>query len=147
MWFLVNRQTPPPPKLAARDRWILAVAGLGLWSLLITAAVLRPDAARLGTHEQLGLPRCAFLTVFKMPCPSCGMTTSWSLLTHGRVVEALRTHASGCLLGSRQPSAAQCCCPRQCEEGGGPNDKVLVTLALGMVALILVEWGLRVLWA
>ncbi|NBO19844.1 MAG: DUF2752 domain-containing protein, partial [Proteobacteria bacterium] len=38
---------------------------------------LTPDARGLGTHEQLGLPPCGFYLWYGLPCPSCGMTTSW----------------------------------------------------------------------
>ena len=41
------------------------------------------SAQSMGTHQQLRLPPCTFQQVTKVPCPSCGMTTSFSLLMHG----------------------------------------------------------------
>jgi len=38
---------------------------------------------RWGTHQQLGLPPCSFQRLTGWPCPSCGLTTSFSLLMHG----------------------------------------------------------------
>ena len=46
------------------------VLGVALW--------LKPAAIGYGTHTQLGLPPCWFLTLMHIPCPSCGMTTSFA---------------------------------------------------------------------
>jgi hypothetical protein len=51
-----------------------------------------------GTHTQLGLPPCNFLVISGFPCPSCGMTTSFSLLMHGDVVGSWRANGAGLLL-------------------------------------------------
>jgi Protein of unknown function (DUF2752) len=50
------------------------------------------------THRQLGLPPCTFQAVTKLPCPSCGMTTSFALLMHGDIENSLRANAVGTLL-------------------------------------------------
>ncbi len=49
------------------------------------------------------------------------MTTSWSLVTKGRIVEAVRTHATGTLLA-------------------------VVALTVGLAALIVAVWGRRLSW-
>ncbi len=51
-----------------------------------------------GTHTQLGLPPCNFLVISGFPCPSCGMTTSFSLLMHGDLVGSWRANGAGLLL-------------------------------------------------
>lgn len=48
----------------------LGVVGLSLW--------VKPDARGYGTHEALGLPPCGLKFVTNIPCPSCGMTTSFA---------------------------------------------------------------------
>lgn len=53
---------------------------------------------RLATHTQLGLSPCGFYQMTDVPCPSCGMTTSFSLLMHGDIVNSLRANAAGTLL-------------------------------------------------
>ncbi|MFM7290157.1 MAG: DUF2752 domain-containing protein [Planctomycetia bacterium] len=64
------------------------------------AAVLFPyDASgrplAQGTHRQLGLPPCAMQTLTGFPCPSCGMTTSVSLVMHGDLVAASEANWAG----------------------------------------------------
>jgi hypothetical protein len=52
------------------------------------------------THTQLGLPPCSFYMVTGIPCPSCGMTTSFSLLMHGDVLNSLRANWVGTSLAT-----------------------------------------------
>jgi hypothetical protein len=78
----------------------------GLWLLLAAAALcvlgasrgLVPDARGLGTHTQLGLPPCGFLTLTGLPCPACGLTTSFAHLARGQVNAALHANALGLVL-------------------------------------------------
>jgi len=53
-----------------------------------------------GTHRQLGLPPCTMLSTVGVPCPSCGMTTSISLVFHGDVPAACRANWAGVLLAT-----------------------------------------------
>lgn len=82
-----------------RVRIFVLLGGLGLLALLATARWLTPDVRGLGTHEQLGLPPCGFYLWYGLPCPSCGMTTSWAWLTRGEIFQAVRQHFGGALLG------------------------------------------------
>jgi hypothetical protein len=50
------------------------VLGLSLW--------LQPDTSGVGTHQQLGLSECVFLVWTGLPCPMCGMTTTFSHMAH-----------------------------------------------------------------
>lgn len=88
---------PAPASRAIPDR----AANL-LWSALFAApvglaAILRPSAEGMGTHQQLGLPPCTFLWMTGFPCPFCGMTTSWAHAAHGDVIASLRTQPMGFL--------------------------------------------------
>jgi hypothetical protein len=72
---------------------IAAVFGVALW--------LRPNPAGVGTHRQLGLPPCTFMLLTGgVPCPSCGMTTSFSHLIRGQVLSSLQANPVGTLLAS-----------------------------------------------
>ncbi len=53
---------------------------------------------RIGTHRQLGMPPCSFLVLTNWPCPSCGMTTSFSLLVHGDLWNSVRANFVGTLV-------------------------------------------------
>jgi Protein of unknown function (DUF2752) len=73
------------------------VAAAGLAGLLVVARKLEPDPRGFGTHTQLGLPRCAFLTLTGRLCPTCGMTTSFTWLTRGRIDRSWQANPAGCL--------------------------------------------------
>jgi len=50
------------------------------------------------THTGLPLPPCGFKSMFHKPCPSCGMTTSFSLIVRGRFIEAAKAQPAGVFL-------------------------------------------------
>jgi hypothetical protein len=53
----------------------------------------------MGTHSaSLGLPPCNFLQTTGLPCPSCGMTTSFSWLAHGNLVASAYVQPMGAIL-------------------------------------------------
>ena len=59
---------------------------------------LVPDPNGFGTHQQLGLPGCAFRNVTGLQCPHCGMTTSFCWFVRGNLVQSCRANPSGLLL-------------------------------------------------
>jgi hypothetical protein len=69
-------------------------------SVLILAVAwwLQPDPRGFGTHQQLGLPPCTFQFLWGIPCPSCGMTTSFSSVIHGNFPQAFHANRAGFLL-------------------------------------------------
>lgn len=64
-------------------------------STLITARILRPSPRGLGTHEQLGLPPCPFFHLTGIPCPSCGLTTSFAHAARLHFYQAFITQPFG----------------------------------------------------
>ncbi|HET6325725.1 MAG TPA: DUF2752 domain-containing protein [Planctomycetaceae bacterium] len=85
--------------LDRRGRFLLSVLSLGLIAGFCLAASLQPDPRGFGTHRQLGLPPCLVRLVFGIPCPSCGMTTSFACLMRGQFEDAFRANPAGLLLG------------------------------------------------
>ena len=75
----------------------MALTALGLLCLFLLARLLTPDPRSIGTHEQVGLPPCATLVLFHIPCPFCGMTTAFSLMAHGRITEAFLAQPAGAI--------------------------------------------------
>lgn len=84
-------------------RAALVMVGLGLAGVFGAAVWLNPYKAdgtprARATHTQLGLAPCQFLSATGKPCASCGMTTSFSLLVRGDVVESLRANWAGTVI-------------------------------------------------
>jgi hypothetical protein len=93
--------------LPRRVRISMVLIALGLTGVFTTGALLNPyESGENGdriprtqeTHRQLGLPPCNFYVMSGLPCPSCGFTTSFSLLMHADPINALRANSVGVLL-------------------------------------------------
>ena len=87
-----------PVGLDVRSRLAWGALALASLALLCVAAWLTPSGAGLGTHEQLGLPRCGWITGADLPCPTCGMTTSFSHAADGNLLSSFRAQPMGALL-------------------------------------------------
>jgi len=79
-------------------RWLLVFWSIFLIAGFSLAISLEPAARGYGTHQRLGLPPCSFYVFFDIPCPSCGMTTSFSNFVRGRFIAAARANIAGLLL-------------------------------------------------
>ena len=69
-----------------------------IFGVLFVAILLDPGDRLYGTHQQLGLPPCMSRVVLGIPCPSCGLTTCFALMAHGRVFRAFQAHYFGPIL-------------------------------------------------
>jgi hypothetical protein len=123
---------------------LLAAAFLGV---LATAAWLRPDSRGVGTHEALGLSPCGWIAGFGIPCPTCGMTTSFSLAVRGSLWASFRVQPMGCALAVLTAAAAVTCAYVAATGsrighvlGARITPRVLVVGA----ALALLAWGYKV---
>lgn len=83
-----------------RRRGLLAALLLGIVAVIGVALSLEPDPRGYGTHEALGLPPCGlvFLTRGRVPCPSCGMTTSFAHAARLQLADSFRAHPFGLVL-------------------------------------------------
>src|SRR5262245_51332794 len=100
------------PRVRRANWWIrgaLMLFAHGFATDFCIATLVKPyDAAghplRLSSHTSMGMPPCRFKEMSGMPCPSCGMTTSFALLVRGDVWNSLRANwvgtglAVGCAL-------------------------------------------------
>ncbi|MGE0533718.1 MAG: DUF2752 domain-containing protein [Pirellulales bacterium] len=124
----------------------LAVLGLGLATLLAVAVWLEPNPRGRGTHQQLGLPPCSFVMLLDMPCPACGMTTSWAHFVRGQLPSALRANVGGTLLAA---IATMFMVWSLVSAVRGriwlklPSDRVLVVLAATVITVTLIDWFVR----
>ncbi len=74
--FAPHVEDPQAVGIGSRLMWLF------LWTaplaVILTATTLTPSSEGHGTHTQLGLPPCGFLMSTGLPCPGCGLTTSFS---------------------------------------------------------------------
>lgn len=82
----------------ARMRWCGALVACAGGAVLTIAASVAPNGNGVATHEKLGLPPCGFLVMSGLPCPTCGMTTSFSWMMHGHPLRSLASQPLGALL-------------------------------------------------
>jgi hypothetical protein len=87
-----------PQRLGAEARVWAALVMLGCAAVLSTAAYLPPSPSGVGTHLNLGMARCDFLEKTGLPCPACGMTTSFSFMAHGQPLASMYVQPMGAVL-------------------------------------------------
>ena len=79
-------------------RIVSAILAAGCLGVLIVAWFLSPSSEGLGTHQQLGLPECGWITAANLPCPTCGMTTAFSHAANGDLIGSFGAQPMGMLL-------------------------------------------------
>ena len=143
------------PVLRSWVRGSLIGVALGLVAVFAVAVWIDPYNAdgsprSMATHRQMGLPPCTFYATTGLPCPSCGMTTSFALLMHGDLVNSLRANAVGTLLAGfclllipwSLASAV-----RQRTLFVQSLDRTLTFVVLGLLSMMLLRWALVLGWA
>jgi hypothetical protein len=80
------------------DRSVAAGLAATAVGVLGVARRLDPAARGYGTHTELGLPPCNFLRLTHLPCPSCGMTTSFAWAARMDFGHAFLANSFGLLL-------------------------------------------------
>lgn len=135
-------------RLAPGRRLAVGCLGAVLLAMLLTARWLEPAPRGFGTHRGLGLPRCTFVQLCGVRCPSCGMTTSWAHLTRGQIRLSLESNVGGALLGlmaiATAPWAAVSAI-RGRPLGGIPNSNVVLIVACVVLVVTLTDWVVRLL--
>jgi hypothetical protein len=126
---------------------LVAVFGVALW-----LNPYNPDGSprTMETHRQLGLNKCTFYELTGVPCPSCGMTTSFALLMHGDPVNSLRANAAGTLLAlfclALIPWAvASVVLNRPLFVHS--LERALLVVVMGLLATMLLRWAIVLGWA
>jgi hypothetical protein len=88
----------PPARASIGDRAIAALVALVCLAVIATACWLTPSETGFGTHRQLGLAPCGWAVTFGKPCLTCGMTTSFTMMAHGRVMDSFLAQPAGAIL-------------------------------------------------
>lgn len=148
--FEVLPEDYPAPSLVWPVRAVLVAIAIMIVTVLTVGACLRPydengAPKKQETHRQLGLPACSFYRMTGLPCPSCGFTTSFSLLMHLDPINALRANSVGTVLALfcvvMVPWAlVSAWRGRYVLIGSG--EQALIICLLAFVALMLIRWGI-----
>ncbi|WP_339732968.1 DUF2752 domain-containing protein [uncultured Gimesia sp.] len=82
--------------------WKLQLLLIG-WSLFLIAGFTiaiqtKPDPRGFGTHQRLGFAPCVIRNQLSIPCPSCGMTTSFSHFVRGQIRQSAEANTAGLVL-------------------------------------------------
>ena len=127
-------------------RGLNGLAGIASVVMFLLAARLSPAAEGFGTHQQLGLPPCSTLALFGIRCPSCGMTTSWSLFVRGEWITSVQINAGGFLLATIAlvylPASCYLCISGRASRGGWLSLALAIALSVALVVAF-VQWGWR----
>ncbi|MFG0251514.1 MAG: DUF2752 domain-containing protein [Phycisphaerales bacterium JB038] len=138
----------PRLRLGRQGRVLALVISLGCLTVLLLAAGLRADASGAGTHEQIGLPPCGFLTVTGKPCATCGMTTAFAYAAEGKLITAFLTQPMGLALALLAATAVWA--GGYAALTGAPIQRLYAPLlkprvVWAIVLLFLAAWGYKVL--
>ena len=85
----------PTRPFSRNDQLQYGVLIVAATALLAVARSLHPAERGFGTHQQLGLPPCIFLQLTGIPCPSCGLTTSFAHAAHLHWLASFTTQPFG----------------------------------------------------
>lgn len=85
-------------KLEPGMRLIALGIAAGCAVLLGIAVWLHPNRMGVGSHEQMRLGQCQFLAHTGLPCPTCGMTTSFAWFVRGNIFASFYIQPMGMLL-------------------------------------------------
>ena len=75
-----------------------AIIAVAIGVIFLAAAWVTPSDRGVGSHHQLGLPTCGWIAAADLPCPTCGMTTSFSHAVRGQFLQSLFAQPMGLLL-------------------------------------------------
>ena len=82
-------------KSSASEKVIQFVILSGCVGAIIIGRMLMPSPSGIGTHTLLGFPPCGFYKITGIPCPTCGVTTSFVLAAHLKFKESILTQPVG----------------------------------------------------
>jgi hypothetical protein len=137
----------PPARLSASERFFAAAISACALALLIVAASLTPNALGLGTHRDLGLAECGFLQKTGLPCPACGMTTSFAWFARGNFIASIYIQPMGALLAAM--SAMAVWAGAWIAITGRPAHRLISSFSsrqtfVGLLGFALAAWGWKI---
>jgi hypothetical protein len=149
--------TPPThrQKLGLGGRLLALVLSLGALGMLVTAVFLHPAPQGVGTHRQIRLaalngqtpPPCELLRTTGIPCPTCGMTTSFAWFVRGNWLASVYVQPMGFLLALA--SGAMFWAGLFMAVSGAPLHRLLqpiggVSWIVGILGFAIAAWGWKI---
>jgi hypothetical protein len=95
---IIYRRQFGPRRVAPMWRMAAVLIAAACLAVLMTAILLEPSRQGVGTHTRLGLAHCEFLARTSLPCPTCGMTTSFAHFVRGNLLASLYVQPMGTVL-------------------------------------------------
>jgi uncharacterized protein DUF2752 len=90
-----------PARLPPAARLVALGMALACLTVLCVAAWATPNPSGVGTHaSSLHMQPCHFLQTTGLPCPGCGMTTSFAWFVRGKLVAAVYVQPMGAALAA-----------------------------------------------
>lgn len=139
----IELELATPDPIPWVPRGLLGLVGLTIVGLLVTAFFLEPSPKGYGTHQGLGLPPCSFKELWGVPCPSCGMTTSWAHMTKLQVTSSFAANPGGALLALTGMLVGPWLVMTAIKGDwyiGVPQNWVIITVGSSLLVVIIVNW-------
>lgn len=144
--FSALRESRPGFPIGWKVRLLLVGWSLFLIAGFTVAIQIKPDPRGFGTHQRLGFAPCVIRNQFSIPCPSCGMTTSFSHFVRGQIRQSAQANTSGLVLAMiclvMIPWSWISVYRRQLWRISNP-EACLLWLLCGLVMIALTEWMVR----
>jgi len=91
-------RAPRPARLGLLGRLVALTISVACLTILLIAARLAPSPTGIGSHTGLHFQRCQFEFRTGIPCPTCGMTTSFAHFVRGQFLASLYVQPMGMCL-------------------------------------------------
>jgi len=149
--------TPPTYEQRVRlpGRLLALLLCAAAMALLVTAVLIKPSPEGLGTHRQIKYlspygsapPQCEFLRATGLPCPTCGMTTSYSWFVRGNWVASFYVQPMGFCLALMTGAFFWACLFVALT--GAPIHRLLMQIRgvvwiTGLVGFAIAAWGWKI---
>lgn len=96
--LLIYTRVGEPARVKPLGRLLAALIGAICLTVLLVAVRLHPSPTGVASHTAMGFDECQFLKRTGLPCPSCGMTTSFSWFVRGNALASLYVQPMGFVL-------------------------------------------------
>jgi hypothetical protein len=150
--------TPPThdQRVGPAGRLLALLCCVVSMALLVTAVLIKPSPEGVGTHRQIRYlsgprgsapPACEFLRATNIPCPTCGMTTSYAYFVRGNWLASFYVQPMGFVLALMTGAFFWACL--FVAVSGAPIHRLMtqvrgVVWITGLVGAAIAAWGWKI---